>query len=64
MEAFPPPSRPGTGAVLLPCAAGAREVTALGLRAKGWKVEVVEAYRTVNRSCPPATPGPRVRGRG
>ncbi len=47
VEAFPPPSRPGSGAVLLPCAAGAREVTALGLRAKGWKVEVVEAYRTV-----------------
>jgi uroporphyrinogen-III synthase len=47
VEAFPPPARPGVGAVLLPCAAGAREVTALGLRAKGWQVEVVEAYRTV-----------------
>ena len=47
VEAFPSAAGPGAGSVLLPCAAGAREVTADGLRAKGWRVEVVEAYRTV-----------------
>jgi uroporphyrinogen III methyltransferase/synthase len=43
VEAFPA----GAGRVLLPQAAGARPVLAEGLRAKGWEVEVVEAYRTV-----------------
>ena len=43
VEAFPA----GAGRVLLPQAAAARPVLADGLRAKGWKVEVVEAYRTV-----------------
>jgi uroporphyrinogen-III synthase len=52
VEMFPAPAAAGRGAVLLPCAAGAREVLAGGLRAKGWRVEVVEAYRTVR-----ATPG-------
>jgi uroporphyrinogen-III synthase len=51
-EAFPVSARPGTGAVLLPCAAGARDVMAEGLRAKGWQVEVVEAYRTIRPSQP------------
>ena len=56
VEAFPPAAA-GTGAgggrVLLPQAAGARRVLAEGLRARGWQVDVVEAYRTV-----PATPSP------
>ena len=43
VEAFPA----GAGRVLLPQAAAARPVLAEGLRAKGWTVEVVEAYRTV-----------------
>jgi uroporphyrinogen III methyltransferase/synthase len=41
----------GPGRVLLPQAAEARAVVADGLRAKGWIVDVVVAYRTV-----PATP--------
>jgi uroporphyrinogen-III synthase len=44
LEAFPPPS--GRGRVLLPRAAVAREVLPEGLRAAGWEVDVVEAYRT------------------
>lgn len=43
VEAFPA----GAGRVLLPQAAAARPVLAEGLRAKGWAVDVVEAYRTV-----------------
>ena len=43
VEAFPA----GAGRVLLPQAAAARPVLADGLRAKGWTVDVVEAYRTV-----------------
>ncbi len=43
VESFPS----GAGRVLLPQAAAARPVLADGLRAKGWKVDVVEAYRTV-----------------
>lgn len=38
---------PGSGEVLLPRAAAARDVLPFGLAAKGWKVDVVEAYRTV-----------------
>ena len=49
VEAFPP----GAGRVLVPQAAGARAVLAEGLTARGWVVDVVEAYRTV-----PATPSP------
>jgi len=45
VESFPYPS--GAGRVLLPQAAGARPVLARGVRAKGWLVDVVEAYRTV-----------------
>ena len=37
----------GSGRVLLPQAAAARPVLAEGLAAKGWQVDVVEAYRTV-----------------
>ena len=36
----------GDGRVLLPRAAVARDVLARGLQAKGWTVDVVEAYRT------------------
>jgi len=50
VEVFPTPARAGEPSglpILLPCAEGAREVLAKGLRAKGWRVDVVEAYRTV-----------------
>ncbi|HWC10381.1 MAG TPA: uroporphyrinogen-III synthase, partial [Acidimicrobiales bacterium] len=40
------------GRVLVPQGALARDTVAEGLAAKGWSVEVVEAYRTV-----PAAPG-------
>ena len=43
VESFPE----GRGTVLLPQAAAARPVVADGLRAKGWDVDVAEAYRTV-----------------
>ncbi|MGH9183573.1 MAG: uroporphyrinogen-III synthase [Acidimicrobiales bacterium] len=53
LEVFPaPPS--GGGRVLLPRAAGARDVLPEGLRASGWEVEVVEAYRTTVASPSPA----------
>jgi uroporphyrinogen-III synthase len=46
VDAFP--DAPDGGArVLVPQAADARTVLAEGLRAKGWYVDVVEAYRTV-----------------
>jgi uroporphyrinogen III methyltransferase/synthase len=43
VESFPA----GSGTVLLTRAAVARDVLPDGLRAKGWTVDVVEAYRTV-----------------
>jgi uroporphyrinogen III methyltransferase / synthase len=43
LEVFPD----GPGRVLLPRAAEARDVLPEGLTARGWDVEVVEAYRTV-----------------
>jgi len=46
LEVFPAPPE-GGGKVLLAVAAGARSVLPEGLRAAGWRVEVVEAYRTV-----------------
>jgi uroporphyrinogen III methyltransferase/synthase len=46
---------PGPGRVLLPRAAVAREVLPDGLAAKGWEVEVVEAYRTVTPAPDAAT---------
>ncbi len=45
VESFPPCS--GAGRALLPQAASARTVLAEGLRARGWLVDVAEAYRTV-----------------
>lgn len=51
VEAFPD----GPGRVLLPQARDARDVVAEGLQAKGWNVDVVEAYATVPAD-PPRTP--------
>ncbi len=45
VEAFPD-AGPGGGRVLIPRAAVARDVLPDGLAAKGWSVDVVEAYRT------------------
>lgn len=47
LEAFPEPSTAGTARVLLARAAEARDVLPDGLRAMGWQVDVVEAYRTL-----------------
>ena len=52
LKSFPSPPAPGAR-VLLPRAAMARAVLPDGLRALGWQVDVVEAYRTV-----PVTPAP------
>ena len=49
VEVFPP----GPGRVLLPQAAAARPVLAEGLRARGWDVDVVEAYRTAVATASP-----------
>jgi uroporphyrinogen III methyltransferase/synthase len=48
LDVFPDraPSSGGGGRVLLPRAAEARDVLPKGLSAKGWQVDVVEAYRT------------------
>jgi len=55
VEAFPDPPGVGTS-VLFPRAAEGREVLVEGLSEAGWKVDLVEAYRTV-----PAEPGTEVR---
>jgi uroporphyrinogen-III synthase len=47
VDAFPPPPDDRPGRVLVAQAADARPVVAEGLRAAGWGVEAVEAYRTV-----------------
>ena len=54
VEAFPDPPA-GGGRVLLAQAEAARPVLADGLRARGWDVSTVVAYRTV-----PVTPPPEV----
>jgi uroporphyrinogen III methyltransferase/synthase len=46
LEALPAPTAPAGGRLLLVRAAVARDVLPEGLRAKGWDVDVVEAYRT------------------
>ena len=46
LEAFPAPPSGRPGRVLLARAAVARDVLPDGLRAQGWEVDVVEAYRT------------------
>lgn len=48
----PPPGPGGADSVLLPQAAGATPVLADGLRDKGWRVVVAEAYRTVPQALP------------
>jgi len=53
LAAFPPPPAGRPGRVLLPRAAVARDVLPDGLRAAGWEVEVVEAYRTEVAPPPP-----------
>jgi uroporphyrinogen III methyltransferase / synthase len=60
LEIFPAPpvTGQGSGRVLLPRAAVARDVLPDGLAAEGWDVEVVEAYRTA-----PATVDPTMRAR-
>jgi uroporphyrinogen III methyltransferase/synthase len=50
VDAYPP----GPGRVLLPRAAVARDALPDGLAAKGWTVEVVEAYRTALAQPSPA----------
>ena len=54
VEAFPDPPA-GGGRVLLAQAEAARPVLADGLRARGWDVSTVVAYRTV-----PVTPPPEL----
>ncbi|MCU0272895.1 MAG: uroporphyrinogen-III synthase [Acidimicrobiales bacterium] len=44
----------GTGRVLFPAAAGARDAVPDGLRSRGWQVDRVTAYRTVEVTPPPA----------
>jgi uroporphyrinogen III methyltransferase/synthase len=48
LEAFPSPPVGRPGRVLLPRAAVARDTLPDGLRDAGWRVDVVEAYRTVD----------------
>lgn len=47
LDAFPAPAPGGSGRVLLARAEVARDVLPDGLRARGWEVDVVDAYRTV-----------------
>ena len=47
LEAFPLPTTGESGRVLLARAAVARDVLPEGLRSLGWRVDVVDAYRTV-----------------
>jgi uroporphyrinogen III methyltransferase/synthase len=47
LDAFPEPQPHDKGKVLLARAEVARDVVPDGLRAKGWDVDVVDAYRTV-----------------
>ena len=55
-----PTPTPTPGRVLFPRAADAREVLGPGLRAKGWEVDEVEAYRTVRASESDGAGAPRV----
>ncbi len=54
LDAFPSPPTDRTGRVLLPRAAVARDTLPEGLRAVGWQVDVVEAYRTITAAPTPA----------
>jgi uroporphyrinogen III methyltransferase/synthase len=51
---FPEPAVPGE-AVLFPASAGARRTLPEALRAKGWTVDEVVAYRTVPVAAPPGS---------
>ena len=51
LEVFPEPS--GTARVLFPRAAEGRDVLPVGLKERGWGVDVVEAYRTVRGDVSP-----------
>lgn len=62
LAAFPAPPADRLGRVLLPRAAVAREVVPAGLRAVGWEVEVVDAYRSVTME--PATADVRAEAAG
>jgi uroporphyrinogen-III synthase len=53
VEAFPAPPLEPPGRVLVAQAEAARPVLAEGLRAKGWEVVTVVAYRTVPVDVPP-----------
>ncbi len=54
LAAFPAPgARGATGRVLVVRAAVARDVLPDGLRAQGWSVDIVTAYRTEPRILPP-----------
>ena len=55
LEAFPDPDPGGSGRVLVVRAAVGRDVLVDGLAARGWEVEVVEAYRTVPATFDDAT---------
>ncbi|CAN5682388.1 uroporphyrinogen-III C-methyltransferase [soil metagenome] len=54
LDAFPAPPAEGNARVLLARAAVARDVLPDGLRAAGWEVDVVEAYRTRTASPSPS----------
>ncbi|MGI8686699.1 MAG: uroporphyrinogen-III C-methyltransferase [Acidimicrobiales bacterium] len=53
LASFPDPPSAGAS-VLIPRAAKARQVLPDGLRARGWTVDVVEAYRTEPAAPPPS----------
>jgi uroporphyrinogen III methyltransferase/synthase len=55
VDVFPPAL--GAGAVLFPRAADGRDTVVDGLSASGWKVHVVEAYRTVKAEVAAETTG-------
>ena len=55
LEAFPDPDPDGGGRVLVVRAAVGRDVLVDGLAARGWQVELVEAYRTVPATFDDAT---------
>jgi uroporphyrinogen-III synthase len=52
LEAFPAPPLDPPGRVLVAQAEGARPVLVEGLRARGWEVGAVVAYRTVTVEAP------------
>ena len=63
LDAMPAGPTDRAGRVLLARAAVARDVLPDGLRARGWEVDVVEAYRTVPAAADPRRPRRGRRGR-